>query len=425
MNNFVFNISFDFATLTLAILGIIFILIVRNINNKWDYFFSIFVTIFLEVLCNLLGVLYKGDTSSFGKIIIPIVIFGEYLFVCTLSILLTLYLIKCIENDNFILHGKYFFLIPHMIHIIIIIINLFVPIYYYIDSNNVYHRADLFYLSEIFALLFLLIDIILYIYYFKKLDKVNRYAFLFYFIFLIIGVVLQFFYYGIYFLLIASSLSAALMFVIVFANHVSLYMKNQRELSNLKMQVMISQIQPHFIFNTLTAIESMCQDKAPEAQKTLNSFAKYLRVNFEALGTNKLIPFAKELDHIKRYVDIEKIRFGERLNVEYNIQTMNFKIPVLSIQPLIENAIKHGILKKEDGGLVILSTYEDKKNYYIIIEDNGIGFNYDRYNEDGKTHIGLKNAKIRFETYCKAHMKIESKIGEGTKILINIPKGEK
>lgn len=206
-----------------------------------------------------------------------------------------------------------------------------------------------------------------------------------------------------------------------------IYMKasQRREeelISQNRMEIMISQIRPHFIFNTLTAIYGTV-DKDPElAKEAISEFSKYLRTNMEAMGKRETITFDEELEHVQTYVWIEKLRFGNLLDMEYDLNVEGFKLPFLTVQPLVENAIKHGIGKKEGGGCVKLSTYETDEEFFIVVSDNGVGFNPETKFEDGREHIGINNIKERLYDAVKGELEIKSVVGEGTTARIRIPK---
>ena len=187
---------------------------------------------------------------------------------------------------------------------------------------------------------------------------------------------------------------------------------------------MISQIQPHFLYNMLNTIYHLCDKDVDLTKQAIDDFSTYLRNNINALSTTELVTFDKELEHIKTYIDLEKVRFGDELEIVYNIETSNFKLPILSIQPLVENAIKHGVSKKRGGGRVTISTYEDESNYTICIEDTGLGYDVNQKPNDGKNHIGIQNVRDRIESRVNGRLTIESEIGVGTKSIVYIPKGE-
>ncbi|MBQ0098898.1 MAG: histidine kinase [Oscillospiraceae bacterium] len=201
--------------------------------------------------------------------------------------------------------------------------------------------------------------------------------------------------------------------------------KMQAELLESRISIMVSQIQPHFLYNALTSIAMLCEKNPKTAKKATIEFADYLRGNMNSLKENNPIPFARELEHLKTYLDLEKMRFGDDLNIEYDIRTTDFSVPALSVQPLVENAVKHGVGMKEDGGTVRITTLEDESTYQIIVEDDGVGFDTTKAQNDTKRqHIGMENCKSRIKTMCNGEVVIESTVGVGTVSKIIIPKGE-
>jgi sensor histidine kinase YesM len=170
----------------------------------------------------------------------------------------------------------------------------------------------------------------------------------------------------------------------------------------------------------------LCDEDPKVAKNALGEFAMYLRGNMDSLSSDKPIPFKNELDHVKKYVYLETLRFGERLNVEFNITETEFNLPALSLQPIVENAVKYGIGAKMEGGTIKISTYIEDDKYYIVVEDNGVGMNVDRIEDipskdDGRSHIGLQNVKKRIKEMSNGNLYISSKLGEGTTVTIMIP----
>lgn len=193
------------------------------------------------------------------------------------------------------------------------------------------------------------------------------------------------------------------------------------ELMENRISIMLSQIQPHFLYNALNTIQYLCKHDSNMAVHAVERFSSYLRGNMDSLTQKKLILFEKELAHLKNYLYIELLRFGERIKIHYELTITDFFIPVLTIQPIVENAIRHGVTKQKEGGTIIVSTSKDENNIYIIIKDDGVGFQpFERVN-DGKSHIGIQNVKRRLETQCNGILNIESCIGKGTIATIIIP----
>jgi sensor histidine kinase YesM len=199
------------------------------------------------------------------------------------------------------------------------------------------------------------------------------------------------------------------------------YERMQKELYEAEVAVMVSQIQPHFMYNALTSIAMMCVNDPKKAQEATVTFAKYLRGNMDSLKQKEPVPFSQELEHLKKYLYIEKLRFGKRLNVEYDIQTEDFKLPQLSVQPLVENAVKHGVGMKKKGGTVTIATRETDEFYEVIISDDGVGFDPARNSDDNDPHIALNNIKERLEMMCKGKLTISPREGGGTSIRITLP----
>lgn len=198
----------------------------------------------------------------------------------------------------------------------------------------------------------------------------------------------------------------------------------QKELGDINMTLMLSQIQPHFLYNALNTIKYLTKKDPKSAETAIVKFSSYLRTNMDSLTQKEPIHFKKEMEHVQNYIYIECLRFGDRLNVEYDIACDEFLIPPLTIQPIAENAIKHGINQRVDGGTLKISTCEDEKNIFIIIEDNGVGFDVNEQKNDGRSHIGMNNIKVRLKEMLNAQVEINSVINKGTKVTISIPKEE-
>lgn len=202
------------------------------------------------------------------------------------------------------------------------------------------------------------------------------------------------------------------------------YQQMQRELYESRVKIMVSQIQPHFLYNSLSSIAMMCTIDPETAQEATVTFADYLRGNMDSLKQNKPVPFTQELEHLKKYLYIEKLRFGKKLNIEYDIQAEDFVIPQLSIQPLAENAVKHGISKKRGGGTLTIATRETEDSYQVIVSDNGKGFDVNEVKDDGRSHVGMENVKRRLHDMVGGKVNIVSVIGEGTVATVTLPKEE-
>ena len=195
------------------------------------------------------------------------------------------------------------------------------------------------------------------------------------------------------------------------------------ELQESRISIMLSQMQPHFIFNTLNTIYHLCEFNPELARSTINSFSKYLRNNINNLECRELIHFDKEISFVKSYLDIEKVRFDEELQITFDLTVTNFMLPALTVQPIVENAVKHGTSKKEGISTLCISTRETGTCYEIEIRDTGVGFDT-KLPIDEHKHIGISNIRQRLKHLCNGTLTIESTIGQGTTAIIQIPKKE-
>lgn len=284
---------------------------------------------------------------------------------------------------------------------------------FYVNETGHYaHTGD--YLMGFIYLLYPILaalTIVLMSFFAERSAEVTPIAFLMYTSFPVIGVVSDYTFHG-------FSLTGAGFAISILVIYTSIYRTRRKELDAQRSALMLSQINPHFIYNTLSTIAAMC-DSAPSQTKHLTiDFSQYLRRNINSMTSQALIPFKQELEHIECYLKIEKARFRERLNTIYSIQCKNFNVPSLTIQPLVENAIKHGITKKATGGTVKICTYEEGSCYVIDIIDDGVGFDV----ESTEMHVGIQNVKNRLMALCRAELYIKSTVDIGTRIHIEIPK---
>ncbi|MCQ2512585.1 MAG: histidine kinase [Lachnospiraceae bacterium] len=201
----------------------------------------------------------------------------------------------------------------------------------------------------------------------------------------------------------------------------------EKELELTRTKNFNSQMQPHFLYNALSSIRQIVYEDPNYAADLITDFTRHLRGTIRAMSGNQFIPLSEELKNIKAYVSIEKVRFGENLTVDYDIQADDFEIIPLSVQPLIENAIRHGIYRRgEIGGVVTLRSAEAENQWIIQVIDTGIGFDVQKVlgeiDAGKRDSAGLKNLIFRLEKLMAAKVQIESVINEGTTITVSIPK---
>ena len=195
------------------------------------------------------------------------------------------------------------------------------------------------------------------------------------------------------------------------------------QLTESRVSTMMSQIRPHFIYNTLGSIEQLCNIDPPKAGELVHNFAKYLRGNFGELDNPKPILMSQEMEHVRHYISIENVRFPD-MTFSFEMKSEDFHIPALTIQPIVENAIKHGLMKLQKGGTIHVLSYETDSHYCVRVEDDGVGFDTDVLLDERK-HVGIRNIRGRLKAMVNGTLEIESTEGVGTKVLIMIPKEAK
>ena len=202
--------------------------------------------------------------------------------------------------------------------------------------------------------------------------------------------------------------------------HLQFVREHERDLmAEQRIRIMMSQIRPHFLYNTLATIKALCRKDPETAAATTEKLGLYLRQNLDSLGRDELIPFGKELEHTRIYAEIEQVRF-DSFRVEYDIRDDGFSVPALTLQPLVENAVRHGVRIRDDG-LVRVLTRRTEAGHEIVVQDNGKGFDVRELEDLDESHIGIRNVRERLEKICGGTLTIDSRPGEGTTAVIRIP----
>ena len=318
---------------------------------------------------------------------------------------------------------KLLFIINNMLFAVFVVfdfVNIFTGVFFTAE-NGEYLRSKTMIISQGYELTMFVIVFFITMFN-KRLVIREKIAFACYCILPLLAIILQNVFKG--YAIAYASIIVAIEILFFFVNiSKNLQIAEEQEKNkDAQIRIMVSQIQPHFVYNALSSISTLITIDPEKAQKTLDDFTEYLRGNLSSLTETHLISFEDELKHIKTYVELEKVRFDDRLNIIYDIRATDFNIPCLSIQPIVENAIKHGVLQKIEGGTVIIKTYSDRRYCYVVVEDNGVGFDVTHLDFDSNKNIGLKNIKYRIEKMGNGEMTIFSKIDSGTKVTVRFLK---
>lgn len=394
---------------------------IKDNRQKFHYIWVIDILTVGLLISDVLALVYRGDVSVQGYYVVRIANFFNFFFLYMMILYMGLFIDTLFDSPKV---GKRRILIARVISgitILFIFVNLIVPFVYDFDEQNRYFRKGGWYVNSA-CLLWAIILLATVVHSHRKDIESSVYWMVMTDIQMpFIASVIQVFIYGIAITNIAIGVTQLLLFLIIFRYQELKIRERDMQLSEYNAKLILTQVQPHFMLNTLSTIQYLCKHDSEAAFETISDFSVYLRNNMEFATTTELISFEKELSHIEKYIAIEQKRFGDRIKVKYDIQVDDFGIPPLSVQPLVENAIKHGISKKRGGGTVEISTWRGVDEIHVIVKDDGVGFDVDKPFSEDRVHLGLSIVKDRLERMCGGDVKITSSENEGTICEVTIP----
>ncbi|MDO5574642.1 MAG: histidine kinase [bacterium] len=310
-------------------------------------------------------------------------------------------------------------------HIAGVLLSVGNGMFFTITAENVYQRGDWFWFSQLLPLLIYVLDIVIFAFYHQVLSMRDFHILSSYIALPLVCELIQMTHFGVSLLPAGVSVSLLLIYINIQSEQELRLERQEKELAEARIDIMLSQIQPHFLYNSLTAIRQLCDENPAQAKETIHDFAQFLRGNMNSLKSKAPIPFEQELSHVENYLALEQQRFQGRLHVNYEIKIRNFSIPPLTIQPIVENAVRHGILKREAGGTVTIQTKENDMAYLVIVEDDGVGMQPVMQNDHEHMHIGIENVRERLAAICAGTLTFYSVPDKGTTVVITIPKEDR
>ncbi|MCR5331153.1 MAG: histidine kinase [Lachnospiraceae bacterium] len=302
-------------------------------------------------------------------------------------------------------------------------VSVFTDFYFVLDEHNVFRRGPyvfVYHIMTLGCLAILLTELLI----FRK-DLEGR-AFFGQLAIVVIpagGIILELLGYGNYSVNISTTVSYILLISIFESDYAELLVAKEKMVRDEQIRLFNHQIQPHFIFNTLTAIRSMCEEDS-KAIMGIDSFAAYLRGCVDMMTKTECVSVKNEMSVVDSFLEIIKMRFGDKIKTEKNIEDIDFTVPPFSIQCIVENAYYHGIRKKEGGtGNLWISIYSKDESNIVEITDDGVGFDPEKIfnNKEDETHIGLTNTIRRVEAMSGGDVVIDSGTGRGTTVKLIFP----
>ncbi|MGN1189727.1 MAG: sensor histidine kinase [Candidatus Ornithospirochaeta sp.] len=410
-----------------AMISIIFLLDnKKSEKNSSLWYYNITLLLQIAVLLTDVVLWFFEYKKSGIFLVYQIMWTVNYMLFVTMVLFYSLYLFEYIK-ENYEIESKY--PMRYFIFIFIVSFCLWISSYWtekiFILNKDFYPiYCSLYSFIFVFALLLIVPDVFILFKVKKKMEKKMWILFLFYLVCPIISLALEdlldidcVFY-------SSTCLSLILVYVgvsqknrLITYNQGIEIQRRESELREIEQKVMMGNIQPLFIQSVLASIADMAPKDPKKAEETTSSFATYLRMNLNSVGKNEPVPFEEELRHADAFLDLEtKIRPG-KIKVEHEINAVNFFLPVLTLLPIVENAIVHGILPKS-GGTIKLWSREEDDSFLIGVDDDGIGFDSSLV-PDG---VGIKNTRERIIKFCGGSLSISSGKNLGTKVIIIIPK---
>ena len=256
---------------------------------------------------------------------------------------------------------------------------------------------------------FIVIDLVMLIRPGHNYSKRKRAALIAYLLLPLLSIPLRSLWPGVYVVALASCISMMSVLILVVNEQARVLQQRERDNEQLKVDLMLSQIQPHFLFNVLYVIQEICLIDAETASRAISDFSRYLRHNMDSLSINRPIPFGEELEHVRHYVALQQLRFGDALDVRYELNCTDFELPTLTLQPLVENAIRYGVRRSKDGeGTVVIRTQEYPDRYEVHVIDDGPGYIPDQLPDDGMSHTGIRSVRERLRRICGGRLMMSS-----------------
>jgi signal transduction histidine kinase len=393
-----FDSVIDSTTLLIAVLGILAVLILRGLENRWRWFcVAFFSDMILKASASMIS---RFSTVYWHNIPLQTTCdFLATLFSSTIIPLLTFYILRCCSQEPRRSFLWKLILILWGLSVAAAVGDLLTRTLFAVPTQDgTEHKRWLILVYLLFTAISLIVCFVAVIRRRKQFSKLQ---------FILILV----------YLLAPVSVMLLAMELMLLVDQGKRYIMQKEEIADQKVRLAVLQMRPHFIYNTMTSIYCLIEQDAPKAQQVTLDFTNYLRKNFTAIAKEGTIPFTEELEHTRAYLAVEKVRFEKKLFVEFDTPYTSFRLPPLTLQPIVENAVKHGVDPDLDPLTIHIQTREAKNGVEITVTDTGPGFGA---KDNDEPHIALANTRKRLEMMCNGTLTISEREGGGTVIRIII-----
>ena len=389
-------------------------------QEKWNrrFFVLLFSLLIAYVGCDLLGQITLLLLGPSAAPLSKLAVFGESFFSSLLMPMLTFYLLRCTGEGR---RGSALLTavgLLWLVYFALLIVTQFTTVFYTVTPDNIYRRGQWYPVLLIPPVLLMLLNLLAL---WRRRAKLTHRQFLAFALYLLVPMgcmLVQMLSYGLLMIVIGSCVAAFFMFLFILRDQQDRYAAQQQEIANQRASILVLQMRPHFIYNTLMSIYSLCYLDPQKAQQVTMDFTDYLRKNFNAVASADPIPFTSELEHTRAYLAVEQAQYEDILFVEFDTPHTMFRVPPLTLQPLAENAVKHGMNPYAGQLHVMVRTFHTDSASVIVVEDDGCGFDAAEINESYTT---LTNIRQRLELMCDGKMEITPRAEGGTVVTVTIP----
>ena len=415
------NFSFAVTGIFLTILGLVFVYLIKYIDKVTKNFFTVFFSILLcyvisDIISQISLVILNGRFVAMSEA----GVFLESFFSSLLILFLEHYILYLRKISWEKSKGIKIIYTSEFVYLFLLILTQFTTEIYYFDESGIYHRGPLYPILLAPTIISMTTILITVIQNRSKLTKRQSRALLLYVIIPAVAMIVQMFMFGFLFIVIGTVIAAIIFFVTILHEQINDHV-HQKQLNDIyQTDILQLQMRPHFIYNTMSSIYYLCTLDPQKAQMVVRDFSIYLKKNFSAISKRELIPFEDALEHTRAYLAIEKVRYEKLLFVEYDIQNTDFQLPPLIIQPLVENAVKHGVDPDFPALYIWIRTFKEDDKNVIVVENTGPDFT-PVSGSDKDVHVGITNVRKRLELMCGGALKIAPRAEGGTVVRIEIP----
>ncbi len=406
----------------------------RPVKSVHRYYINLMAAEIGAMVSDAIAYIFRGRSGTFAGIMVVSANFLSFLFTIHLSYIFLKYEKAYIENKT---HQRISSMMMKTANVLLVVnlaflvINLFHPFLYQIDSDHLYHRMAYYPLIFLNALGSLLIGLYELLKYRKYLKHWEFTMFFIYIMIPLVSTIATLFLYGMALGQFGVTAALIIVYVLLQSEYGRAAVEQERELMENQTDMMLSQIQPHFLFNALNTIEFLCSTDSPDAAAAVEHFEDYMKMNVYSLTSENKVSLQQELKYLDNYLYIEHFRFPH-IQVNFQLEATDFQLPPLTLQPLVENSIKHGLRQKKQDACILVKTEESKSHYILTVTDNGCGFDTKLLNQlnngseensnPRRSHIGLTNIEKRLNLVSGGTLDIQSTPGYGTSAVIRIPK---